>query len=413
MGAVAVQERMRLVAGELSCLGIGTWCFGRKGNLFYSTCTQEKELLPLLQVGVLDRIVREVPEQKGPKLLSDALGLLWCAENVPIQEGGALLIVFGPVCYSEVTLRSLEERLREMEVSIEIKSPLFRVFRQIPVLSTGEIQRLAAMFHFMMTEERTGGETVWDHAGQALPEKQLAQEEPEELAEDRNAYAEEMILGTIREGTPDYRRIISESGVLGNDLISKSGNPLRDAKNSLIVFSTLCAKAAVEGGVPASRARDLRCSYISGFETCRTINELVQAGDAMLADLVERVREIHREPGKSEAVLQCCDYIRSHLRQPLSAEEIGKQLGYAGYYLTRKFTKETGMRMTDYINQARIEEAKIELLTTRKPIQEISDEFQFGTRNYFGKIFREQTGMTPAAYRERGRVKGQQPTAEK
>lgn len=71
------------------------------------------------------------------------------------------------------------------------------------------------------------------------------------------------------------------------------------------------------------------------------------------------------------------------------------------------------MRMTDYINQARIEEAKIELLTTRKPIQEISDEFQFGTRNYFGKIFREQTGMTPAAYRERGRVKGQQPTAEK
>lgn len=60
-----------------------------------------------------------------------------------------------------------------------------------------------------------------------------------------------------------------------------------------------------------------------------------------------------------------------------------------------------GIKVTDYIKQARIEYAKIALLTTKKSIQEISDSLQFGTRNYFSKVFHEIVGMTPAAYREK------------
>ena len=83
-------------------------------------------------------------------------------------------------------------------------------------------------------------------------------------------------------------------------------------------------------------------------------------------------------------------------------------MGYTPYYFTRKFSKEMDMKVTDYIKQARIEYAQMELITTRKGIGEISDSLHFGSRNYFTKVFREITGMTPAAYREKYRRGGEE-----
>ncbi len=76
-------------------------------------------------------------------------------------------------------------------------------------------------------------------------------------------------------------------------------------------------------------------------------------------------------------------------------------MGYSTYYFSKKFNKEMGIKVTDYIKQVRIDQAKIALITTKRSIQDISDSLQFGTRNYFSKVFREIVGVTPAAYRER------------
>ena len=88
----------------------------------------------------------------------------------------------------------------------------------------------------------------------------------------------------------------------------------------------------------------------------------------------------------------------SYLQLPLI--ERAKELGYTTYYFTKKFNKEMGIKVTDYIKQTRIEYAKIMLITTTKSIQDISDSLHFGTRNYFSKVFRELTGISPAEFRE-------------
>ena len=92
--------------------------------------------------------------------------------------------------------------------------------------------------------------------------------------------------------------------------------------------------------------------------------------------------------------------------KPLSLEEIARHCGYTEYYLTRKFAKETGMKLTDYIRSVRIDTAKAMLVTSNKDIQQISEELQFGSRNYFDRIFRQLVGISPARYREdMGQVK--------
>ena len=77
-------------------------------------------------------------------------------------------------------------------------------------------------------------------------------------------------------------------------------------------------------------------------------------------------------------------------------------MGYSEYYLTRKFTRETGQKLSDYIRDVRIDLAKGLLLTTSKDIQTISEELQFGSRGYFDRCFTKATGMSPARFRESG-----------
>lgn len=81
-------------------------------------------------------------------------------------------------------------------------------------------------------------------------------------------------------------------------------------------------------------------------------------------------------------------------------DEVAAAVGYTPYYFSKKFYKEMGIRVTDYIKAARVEHAKILLVTSRKSIQDISDMLHFGTRSYFGKVFQEIVGVSPAVYRE-------------
>ncbi len=75
-------------------------------------------------------------------------------------------------------------------------------------------------------------------------------------------------------------------------------------------------------------------------------------------------------------------------------------MGYTEYYFARKFQEETGVRLLDYIKQTRLDYAKILLSTTNLSIQQISEKLQFGTRNYFTRIFKEHVGTSPTEYRD-------------
>ena len=73
---------------------------------------------------------------------------------------------------------------------------------------------------------------------------------------------------------------------------------------------------------------------------------------------------------------------------------------HSDYYLTEKFKKETGQSIHQYIKKARINRAKMLLLSTNQSIQQIADHLAFATPNYFIRCFREEEGVTPAQFRK-------------
>lgn len=130
------------------------------------------------------------------------------------------------------------------------------------------------------------------------------------------------------------------------------------------------------------------------------MTELLTVNRCMMEDYIRKVHDLRATPDVSKPVKQCCDYIRRHILQPLELSQIARHVGYSEYYLSKRFNREMGIRVVDFIKDERINLAKIWLVTTSKSVDEISETLQFNSRNYFGKVFCEKVGMTPSAYRK-------------
>jgi AraC-like DNA-binding protein len=113
---------------------------------------------------------------------------------------------------------------------------------------------------------------------------------------------------------------------------------------------------------------------------------------------VERIR-LGKRPGK--LVIDVANYIQHHLSEPITAEEIAKELYLSRPYLSRKFIEETGESLTDFILKEKTEEAKRLLRYSDKTLTAISNYLGFSSQSHFSRVFKKYTQRTPGEYREK------------
>ena len=68
-------------------------------------------------------------------------------------------------------------------------------------------------------------------------------------------------------------------------------------------------------------------------------------------------------------------------------------------YLSQLFKKEAGVTFVHYVTQKRLDDAKVLLLTTKKPLTDIALEVGFNDTFHFIKTFKKFVGMPPGQYR--------------
>ena len=78
--------------------------------------------------------------------------------------------------------------------------------------------------------------------------------------------------------------------------------------------------------------------------------------------------------------------------------ELAERLEVSQEYLTRCFCKYTGVTPGKYLNQVRIENARLLLRQGQHSIQFISDACGFANSNYFARVFRKSVGVNPREY---------------
>lgn len=415
-----VGVRVRILAAQVKAsANLATWTFINGGTMFFSTCVHEKEFLSFLKLGkCLDFLYEEKRIWERPVILSDPLGMVWIAESAfehdeeakkdgetigKEEDNFGMLIVIGPLFLSHTSVKHIEESLRSSSYSVHMRREMMRTLAEVPVISMSAVNQYAKILHYTLTSQRiqTSDFIFQNEATRLLTMGEESEDSVQYQSLERVVQDEKLILQAVKDGNLDYRQIMEQGSNYQPEMPSNTGDVLRDGKNSVLIFTALCSRAAIEGVLAVKTAKEMEMRYISETERCETVTKLKSLKNMMLDDFVHKVRESKENPMISKTTQECCDYIRTNVLRPLTVEEIAKEMGYTTYYFTKKFYKEMGIKVTDYIKQARIEYAKIALLTTKKSIQEISDSLQFGTRNYFSKVFHEIVGMTPAAYREK------------
>ena len=396
-----IRENMELFKELMRCGNdIYTWCYDIEGQLLESNCPQEEVLSTAFSVlGCKDRMLAYWKEHSAPVTLGSGLGLIWGAA-FERQDGKPYRAwVIGPFFYTDVSMDAIRRGFLShigVEVSAAWKHQFIEALYQVPTQPYVIHGRYLLMLHYCLTGEHL---TASDLGAAVTPN--LPESAPVNVEHDRHKVwaAENALLQMVRNGDLDYKKALNTSQMLSNGVPVRSGDPLRQAKISSIVFCSIVCRAAIEGGLSPEVAYTLSDAYIQNTENARTMDELMAIPLAMYDDFINRVHKMRTNPKLSVPVQKCVDYIEMHLSERIRAADLAAIVGYSEYYLTQRFHEETGLSVNNYVKFTKIERAKLLLKSTDQSIQEIANALGFSTRSHFSQSFREITGKSPAEYR--------------
>ena len=184
-----------------------------------------------------------------------------------------------------------------------------------------------------------------------------------------------------------------------------STNDLRQAKNIAICVITLASRAAIEGGLLPEVSFSMVDGYVLEIEKMSNIAKIDATMRQVEFRYAKEVARIRGKQQKNQLVEQAKNYIFQNLHSDLTLNDIGKQIGANASYLSTLFRKVEGITIQLYIRNEKIRMAENMLRYSEHDVGDIANYLSFSSQSYFGRVFKEQTGMTPAQYRKQFGVK--------
>ena len=99
-------------------------------------------------------------------------------------------------------------------------------------------------------------------------------------------------------------------------------------------------------------------------------------------------------------------FIHSQAATSICINDVVRRVHISRRALEMRFQKTLGRTIRAEIQRNRLDRAKQLLLESDMPMPKIAAAVGFNTASYFGQVFRQQVGMTPARYRATLRAVG-------
>lgn len=131
--------------------------------------------------------------------------------------------------------------------------------------------------------------------------------------------------------------------------------------------------------------------------------ESMKEMELFLEELLSWIETKREEKERYSRIVQgAMDYVAQHYgEKDLSIAQIADCLHFSQAYLNVLFKQEMKMTIKQYLSAYRLERAKQMLEKDFCRVTEIAEKCGYTNANYFAKVFRDATGMTPAEYRKR------------
>lgn len=353
---------------------------------FFSFIGMEKLLKERRQEGKMD-----------PVILEAGNNLLWIAGFEHRENTVRHVFYIGPIFSGKDSLLILRKKLDTYNLSVSLRTRMFRTFEEIPVVPFHILRQYAVMLEYTLNSRKISINDI--EVVNIIP----GEEKDVQFGTSERHFgiweAEQNLCRMIEEGSPRYKEMLKASSLMSSGMKVDYGDTLRSHKNNILVLLILCSRASMRGGLSPEIAYNLNDYYAQKIEQCQSMADTTKLGAQILEDYVARVRESRENPDVSDSIRNSCEYIKAHLTEPIHVKKLAQQSGYAEYYFSHKFKKEMGVSVKEYILHEKIEQAKVMLTSSDESIQKIGDSLAFGSRSYFYTCFQKAEGMSPSEYR--------------
>ena len=205
----------------------------------------------------------------------------------------------------------------------------------------------------------------------------------------------------IRKGDISYKELIYGSLADRTLAVSLGATDESSAKNAALMAMNLSCRAAKESGLSEKAIAAVKAEYLPRLEQLDNGYDIALLCDSFMYRLVRLIKAANGGGIYSAPIQTCCTYVNEHICDRLTIHDLAKRTGYSPDHLTRKFQKEFGEPLKDYILKTKIQRAQLLLTTTAVPLNDIAAMLSFSSASHFSQVFRRYAGETPSAYRAR------------
>jgi AraC family transcriptional regulator len=134
-----------------------------------------------------------------------------------------------------------------------------------------------------------------------------------------------------------------------------------------------------------------------------------ELADAVTLELIELLAQDDRLPvgGRPPRWLQV---VRERLHEdhasPCRVRDLARDAGVHPVYLARRFRRQFGCSVTEYLRQVRVGAAAAALADDDRPVGEVAAATGFADQSHLCRVFRAAVGVAPRGYRALARVSG-------
>jgi AraC-like DNA-binding protein len=312
-------------------------------------------------------------------------------------------IIAGPVICTLARSQNLKQIMHDAHIPAEYEEEFRDFIKTIPRISHLKLKNLLVLFYRELNHEDIDPENINDTV--YLAENINSELNDENIAEQENVDVteyykyERKIYGIIEAG--DCAGMKNALNRITFPPVGRLANSeMRQAKNVFIIRATVCARAAIQGGLDVKSALELCNHYIHKMEECPGINSLEKLHAPMCLDFTQKAYEAKIPSNLSRDVYRSVQFIRENVNKPIAVDDVARCTAKSRSLISKKFKQEMGINLNSFIVSCKLETARGLLRFTEKPISDISAYLYFSSQSYFQNLFKKKYGLTPNKFRQ-------------
>lgn len=167
-------------------------------------------------------------------------------------------------------------------------------------------------------------------------------------------------------------------------------------KNCAAVLYVLMANRMMTADHNNVERLDQMLSSLKEADTCKKMNAWMEN---FSSEYLSSAQTLSKK--LSPNIRAAVRYINENYPHKLTLESISRAIYLNRTYLSQQFKDEIGCTIPKYLEQIRINYALLLLRSSNTAISDISEQVGFSNQNYFSKVFKDVTGVTPMQYRKK------------